>query len=159
MTDGNSSNLPAVRAASGILTAAAAGSIFDPAALNMRLFTSFPEAEAGKVFELIQTSTGSLSDLIGKRIAVQHIVAHSVEIVDQETGEVQDADRIVLVTPEGESYSCVSNGVRRSLQQIMALTNSMPPWDPAMVLDVKQKNTRLGRRTYILTPVNYSPAK
>lgn len=148
------------RAASGILaTAAAAGSIFDPAALNMRLFTSFPEEESGRVFELIQSSTGKLADLIGKEVAVQHIVAHSVELVDEDTGEVNDADRIVLVTPNGESYACVSNGVRRSLQQIMALTNSMPPWDPAMVLSVKQVNTSRGRRTFILTPVNYKPVR
>lgn len=141
------------------VNAAAAGSIFDPATLNMRLFTSFPESEAGKVFELIQTSTGAVADLIGKQIAVKHIVAHSVEIVDEDTGEVTDADRIVLVTPDGQSFACVSNGVRRSLQMIMALTNSMPPWDPAMVLEVSQKNTNKGRRTYILTPVNYKPAK
>jgi len=151
-------NLPAVRDDAGTLaTAAAAGSIFDPGTLNMRLFTSFPKSEAGRVFELIQTSDGALSDLIGKEVSVQHIVAHSVEIVDKETGEVKDEDRIVLVTPEGESFSCVSAGVRRSLQQIMALTNSMPPWNPAMVLKVQQKNTRAGRRTYILTPVNYAP--
>jgi len=124
--------------------------IFDTAALNFRLFSSFPKSDAHKVFELIQTADGQVADLIGKEIAVEHIVAHSVEIVDEETGEVDEADRIVLVTPEGESYSCVSNGIRRSLTMLMALTGKMPPWKPALLLTIRQINTRRGRRTYIL---------
>lgn len=130
-----------------------AGSIFDNQGdFGLQLWSSFPPDEAGKVIGLVQGKATPLSELIGKEIAVRHIVAHRVELVDEDTGEISTGDRIVLVDSAGQAYGSVSDGIRRSLSLIMQVYGK-PPWTPPLRLSVDQLNTRKGRRTYVLNPV------
>lgn len=92
-----------------------------------------------------------LTEAVNTVVEVQDILAHRVEIVDTKTGEVIDADRIVLIRPDGSGLACVSTGVRRSLQTIFALFG-LPPYRPAMKMRVVNKRTKAGRMTTLLTP-------
>lgn len=121
---------------------------------SLMLWHSFPPEETAKVIGLVQGKVNALGDLVnGEPIAVRHVIAHRVESVDEETGEVTSRDRIVLVSPDGTAYATMSEGVRRSLLLLMTW-RGMPPFTPPLRVKVEQSNTGKGRRTYFLTPVD-----
>lgn len=127
--------------------------ILDPNAFALDVWSSFPEARANDVIRYMQGRATPLSEMIGKTILVEHLLAHRVEMTDEETGEITLGDRIVLVTPKGDAYQAVSAGVRRSVQ-LIAHYKGLPPWTPPLKLEVAQIPTRRGFRTFTLTPVD-----
>lgn len=98
------------------------------------------------------TDTVPIDGVLDQVLYVTDIFAHRVQMANQETGEMVDADRIVLFGQDGTAYACVSAGVARSLQAICGLFGA-PPWHPAMALRVSRKRTRQGRTTYVVMPV------
>lgn len=97
------------------------------------------------------------NEMIGKVFDTKWLMAHPVEITDEKTGEITDAVRTVLVSPEGRTMSFVSSGILRSLR-VMVMLYGRGPWDPPLPLEVKQINTRNSRRTFTLT-IPVTPTK
>lgn len=133
-----------------------AASLFDPASVQAQVWASFPlDTPEGKV-KLLTALQGAdviaIADQAGLHITVRHVVAHTVQLTDEKTGETYSADRIVLEDTTGSQYACVSDGVRRSLQLIAALFGA-PPWEAGLKLKVERKKTKSGRYTLLLTPV------
>lgn len=85
----------------------------------------------------------SLDDHVNEVISVQDVVIQPVEMVDDKTGEVVHRNRIVLVTPAGEAFGCVSSGVETSLRNLFAIVG-MPPWTPSIDFKVVKKKGRNG---------------
>lgn len=133
----------------GIIGRAVFGGVED---VGLALWSSMPLTNRAQIIQLLQGQTARLGDNIGAEIRVEHVLAHRVEMVDVQSGVVTEGDRIVLVTPDGASYAGVSAGMRKSLQLTMALYG-MPPWKGGLLMKVGQVNTRAGRRTYTLSPV------
>lgn len=125
-------------------------------AQQLQVWTSLdpttPEGKAAIVAHMQGDGADSVSESIGDVVPVQHVLVHRVEVLDTNTGELIDADRVVLIRPDGSSVACVSAGIRRSLQLIVNLYG-MPPYTDPLHLKITQKPTRAGRRTYNLTPV------
>lgn len=138
------SNLPAPNAAPNAVTP------FDNLALQ--IWTSLPHERRAEAAALVLGTgeTERVSDAVNQVVEVEHVVIHRVELLDEKTGAIDEADRIVLLGANGESWAAVSSGVRRSLQVLGALYG-LPPWTPALKLRVNQINTRNGRRYLTLT--------
>lgn len=83
----------------------------------------------------------SLSDHPDKVIAVRYWYVHPVEIVG-DTGEVDEAVRIVLVTPSGYYYQCVSTGVAKVIAMITKYYGREVLDPPVYFKVVKQKGRR-----------------
>ena len=121
----------------------------------LNVFTSFDvTSEDGKIaiMSLMQSGTSApIADLLNTEISVEHVLAHTVTLRDEDDKEVL-ADRIVLIDPDGNAFSAVSGGIRRSLQVLVALWG-LPPWKPARTLKAVGVKTRAGWRTFNLVPV------
>lgn len=123
-------------------------------ALAQNVFTSLDIAtDQGKAQLLMamQGENDALGDLVGEVVEVSHLVVHNVEVLDEQTGELLERDRIVIITPDGSMLAAVSQGIRKSVQLLTALYG-LPPYTPALRVKVVQVNTRKGRRLYQLVP-------
>lgn len=123
--------------------------------LTARMFTSLDiSSDEGKATLLmaLQGENASLGDMIGEEIEISHLVVHNVEVLDEDTGELLERDRIVIVQPDGTMLSAVSQGIRKSVQLLCALYR-LPPYDPPLRVKIVQTNTKRGRRLYQLLPV------
>jgi hypothetical protein len=109
--------------------------------------TTLPPTEALKLID----ASVPLADVIGKPIALKHLIAHRVSLANPETGEVKDAMRLILVDSKGAAYHCVSEGVLTSLKMITAVLDRKPPFDPPLNVIAVQKQTKGGRRIYKLS--------
>lgn len=100
------------------------------------------QADRLDIYEAVSNSA-PLDDMVGKVVSVQDVIIQPVEMNDPASGEVQARNRIVMITPDGEAYGCVSSGVETSMRNLFAIVG-VPPWNPAISLDVVKKQGRNG---------------
>ena len=99
------------------------------------------------IYNAINSADESLGDHIGDVIEVVNIVAHPVEVTDEQTGEIIEALRTVLIDKKGKSYVAVSQGITNSLSRIFSLigTPDNGAWEKEPVkMKIKQVKTRNG---------------
>lgn len=101
------------------------------------------------IYRCMENCSSKVSDLINEEIHVANIFAHKVELPVEETGEVREVTRTVLITPEGVTIECVSDGISRCVKALMIAFGD-PPWSPAKHVKIVQENVGNNRRTFKL---------
>lgn len=99
------------------------------------------------IYNAINSADESLGDHIGETISVVDVVAHPVQLTNEETGEIVECLRTVLITKEGKSYVAVSQGITSALSKIFSIVG-MPTggaWhDEPVKMKIRQVKTRNG---------------
>ena len=97
-------------------------------------------------FNMMNNPNIRLSSMEGKPIQAKDYVIDDVRIVNQETGEVQDTQRLVIRDEKGETYHTMGRGLVESFNRILDVFGDS--WGDGYKLIVKQINTSTGKRTY-----------
>lgn len=97
-----------------------------------------------KVYNMINNPDKRISDVIGEVIYIKDVLAHSIEVVSEETGEIIQALRTVIIDDKGVSYEAVSQGVTNSLSRIMDIFGQPNTWEKPIPVKPVQKSTRNG---------------
>lgn len=125
--------------------------IFNPE--QTRFYSSLPNGtmqEKGVILKALGNSDYTLKNVADKKILmVKHILAHGIELVSEETGEKEQADRIVMIMEDGQTISGCSKGFKSSVTNLMAIYGQ-PPFSPALPIIVCAVETRKGRGTFNL---------
>lgn len=96
-----------------------------------------------------------ISEYIGKQITFNAVYMEKVQIEDSiKKGKVVDAIRTVIRTPEGETLTATSEGFAKSVMMILNCLGDPNEWDKEYWFEVKQVETRAGRRYYKLQLVD-----
>lgn len=95
------------------------------------------------VYNASNNPTHKIDDYINKEIALKDVFVEIIELANENTGELEQAPRIVLIDDKGESYQCVSNGIFGSLKKLMAIFGE-PTWEEAIHVVVKQVKVKRG---------------
>ena len=96
------------------------------------------------IFNAVNGADESLGDHIGEVLEVVDVVAHPVTLTDEETGEIINALRTVLITKDGKTYTAVSQGITNALARVFSIVG-MPSWKEEPVkMKIKQIKTRNG---------------
>lgn len=103
------------------------------------------------VQKALGTADYTADDLKLVPFPVQNVVVHSVKI-ESEDGGVINANRTVLISPDGKTASFTSQGIISSLRNIFSLFG-FPPYDEPLNMIVKETKTRKGWRTLNLVVV------
>lgn len=99
------------------------------------------------IFNAVNGADESLSDHINEVLEIVNIVAHPVSLVDEQTGEVIEALRVVLIDKNGKTYTAVSQGIANAISRIFAIigTPEGGAWEKEPVkMKIKQVKTRNG---------------
>lgn len=97
-------------------------------------------------FNMVNSPNVRLSSMVGKVIHAKDYVIDNVSIVNQETGEVQDTQRLVIRDETGETFHTMGRGLVESFIRILGVFGDS--WGDGYNLIVKQINTSTGKRTY-----------
>lgn len=105
-----------------------------------------PETMKDKVtlFNALNNPNKRIEDCINMEIKVKHILVEQVEIIEERTGEMIVAPRIVLLDDKNESYTCVSLGMFSALKRTFQIFGEPSEWKKAITFRVVQKATRNG---------------
>lgn len=123
----------------------------------------------GGIFSSVQAETqeekleiyASISDCddlkkqVNKVINVENVIIQQVELPNDDTGELEKANRIVLIDNKGKAYGCTSTGVETSIKNLFAVVGAAP-WSPAIPLMPVMKQ---GRNGWEFMSLVYSPSK
>lgn len=99
------------------------------------------------IFNAVNGADESLADHIGETIEVVNVVAHPVELPDENTGEILTCLRTVLIASDGKTYTAVSQGITSALSRIFSIIGSPDngAWESEPVrMKIKQIKTRNG---------------
>lgn len=102
-----------------------------------------PKSKA-KIYNAINNPDKKLSDVIGETIELKDIVAHMIELVDEETGEYLQTLRTVLIDSKGVSYEAVSGGVANAVSRLIQIYGQPNTWTEPVKVKARQKATRNG---------------
>lgn len=96
-----------------------------------------------------------LKKQVNKVINVENVIIQPVELENDETGEVEKANRIVLIDEDGKAYGCTSSGVETAIRNLFMIVGAAP-WTPPIPLTPVMKQ---GRNGWEFMSLNYQPPK
>lgn len=100
--------------------------------------------QAVAFYNSITNPTGKLREHINETLNLVHVSVEAIELKrEDETTNI--APRIVLVTDDGESYSCVSVGVYSALKRIFSLFGTPDIWKKPLHIKPVLKATEKGQ--------------
>lgn len=145
-------NLAPVKPAAQLPTVNGWGNAEFLAGVMSSLDLSRPEDKL-TLMEAIQGDSLNANDAINTTFNIRHMVAHPVELVDKQTGEIKREIRTVLIDVEGSQVAFVSRGIFRSACWL-AFAYGQPPWEGGMPVKVVQVQLGDGKRTFKLVPAD-----
>ena len=104
---------------------------------------STPEAKA-QLYNGMVNPDYRISDEINQTISVVNVYAEMLELVDEDTGEISTAPRIVLFDSEGKSHVAVSKGIMNALKRLFKVFGQPSEWEAPIVVKVKQVGVKAG---------------
>jgi len=94
------------------------------------------------------TNATPISDHLGEIINLVHVVAQQVTIVDDKSGEANDAIRAILLDADGSAYAATSDGLMGSLRDVFGIMGQPDTWVEPLPIRVVEKRGRSGFRFY-----------
>lgn len=94
---------------------------------------------------------GNVKDLAGREIKLRYFYVHAVTINGRTPGEIVDAIRTVLFDTEGNSWAFASEGIAKSLAQLVEALG-MGPWADPPLIKIVEGRTRAGLNFYSIVP-------
>lgn len=91
-----------------------------------------------------------ISAVIGKKIELLHFYVEVVQVVSEQTGELVNVPRCVLIDKNGKGYQAVSIGMYNSLKRIVSMFGLPDTWDSPLAVEVQQIETKKGRTFNLL---------
>lgn len=107
--------------------------------------------EKAALYNAMSNPTHKVGDYINRSIRVKDVYVETIEITDEDTGEVVVAPRIVLIDTEGDSYQAVSKGVFSALSRAIKVFGE-PTWDDGLPIIIRQVS--LGKNQMLTFDVN-----
>ena len=124
------------------ITGVGVSAFSNPASTSMycSVVTDGSMKSKASIYNAINSPDKKLDECLGEVIELKDIIAHEVELVDQNTGEVIRPLRTILVDTKGMTYQAVSVGVANSLTRIFQIFGQPGTWEtPIKVKPVKKK--------------------
>lgn len=107
---------------------------------NEEFYCSFnattPEEKA-QLFEIMNNPAERLADNINKTIYVKDVYCEIVDCVNEETGEVTKAPRVVLIDKNNVGYQAVSTGIFSAVKKLFMIYGQ-PTWEKPIPIEIKQ---------------------
>lgn len=99
------------------------------------------------IYNAISREDKKIGDCINEVLNIVDVVAHPITLVDEETGEVINTIRTILIDDKGINYVGVSGGITNALSRIFAIIGRPDggAWkDEPVKMKIKQLATRNG---------------
>lgn len=90
------------------------------------------------LFNAINNPDYKISDFINTEIVVQNVICEMVQCTNKETGEISSVPRIILITPNNETYQAVSVGIYNSMKKVFAIKGLPETWEEPIKIKIQQ---------------------
>lgn len=91
-----------------------------------------------------------ISSMIGKQIKMIHFFVEVIQTVSEQSGELVNVPRVVIIDEKGKGYQGVSIGLYNSVKRVVAMFGLPETWDKAHTVEVQQIELKSGRTFNLL---------
>lgn len=102
-----------------------------------------------KIYNAVNSADGKLDDHKNEEFELVDVIAHPLKLVDENTGELVDCMRTVLVMADGKRFEAISQGIVSSLSKMFGIFGQ-PTYNPPLKVKVVEQKTRSGFKTNTL---------
>lgn len=90
------------------------------------------------------TNSVPISDHIGAVINLRHVVVQVVEVESQETKELVEVPRVILIDDEGVAFHAVSNGIFKAVENFIGMLGEPSNWPAPVPTKVVKGKAKVG---------------
>lgn len=111
--------------------------------------TSYCSLKAGDrktkamVYNASNNPDHKVGDYINKTIMVKDVLVEVIDLANEETGEIEQAPRVVLIDDKGKAYQAVSAGIFNAVKKAIQIFGE-PTWDEPLPCLIKQVSVKNG---------------
>lgn len=95
------------------------------------------------VYNAANNPEHKVADFINKVINVKDVLVEMIVIENEETGQPDEAPRVVLIDDEGKAYQAVSAGMFNAIKNAIQIFGE-PTWDEPLPMLIKQVSVKNG---------------
>lgn len=96
------------------------------------------------------TTPDKLADQINKQINLRHIYVEIIQVQSEQTGELVNAPRVVLIDDKGHGYQSVGTGIYNAAKRIIGIFGDPADWTTVHTVEVVNVTLPGGRHTFTL---------
>lgn len=108
------------------------------------------DTKAKKTLFNATSNPAKISSMIGKTIDLLHFYVEVIQVVSEQTGEIVNVPRVVLIDVKGNGYQGVSIGLYNALKRIVSMFGMPDTWDEPLTVEVQQIEVKNGRTFNLL---------
>jgi len=103
------------------------------------------------------SNSEAIADNLKATIQLANVVVESVDMVDEQTGEIKAQPRIVLIDADGKAFHAISGPAYRDVKRLLAVMGHPQTWQSPLPIHVVQEGQ--GTRKYFTVKLGEAPKK
>lgn len=100
-----------------------------------------------KLYSALQNAE-KLSDHLNEPLHMVNAVAQSVQVTDEQTGEMTSTARVIIVTDDDKAYSATSPTLLAGLNTMFGIFGTPNTWEKPIAIKVVERRSRRGYKFY-----------
>lgn len=106
-----------------------------------------------KLYSALQNAE-KLDEHLNEPLAMVNAVAQAVQVTDDQTGEVSNTVRVIIVTADNKAYAATSPTLAAGLNTMFGIFGTPNVWDEPLTIKVIERRSRRGFKFFSIEPVD-----
>lgn len=105
-----------------------------------------------KLYSALQNAE-KLDEHLNEPLEMVNAVAQAVQVTDDQTGEVSNTVRVIIVTADNKAYAATSPTLAAGLNTMFGIFGTPNVWETPLTIKVIERRSRRGFRFFSIEPV------
>ena len=106
-----------------------------------------------KLYSALQNAE-KLDEHLNEPLAMVNAVAQAVQVTDDQTGEISNTVRVIIVTANGKAYAATSPTLAAGLNTMFGIFGTPNTWTEPLTIKVVERRSRRGFKFFSIEPVD-----
>lgn len=108
------------------------------------------DTKAKKTLFNATSNPQKITSMIGKTLDLLHFYVEIIQVISEQTGEIVNVPRVVLIDAKGNGYQAVSIGMYNAVKRIVSMFGMPETWNEPLKVEVQQIEVKNGRTFNLL---------
>lgn len=106
-----------------------------------------------KLYSALQNAE-KLDEHLNEPLNMTNAVAQAVQVTDDQTGEISNTVRVIIVTDEGKVYAAISPTLVAGLNTMFGIFGTPNTWTEPLCIKIIERRSRRGFKFFSIEPVD-----
>lgn len=106
-----------------------------------------------KLYSALQNAE-KLDEHLNEPLKMVNAVAQAVQVTDDQTGEVSNTVRVIIVTADNKAYAATSPTLAAGLNTMFGIFGTPNTWTEPLTIKVIERRSRRGFKFFSIEPVD-----